>query len=111
MEVRYVTFGYSNSTHLNESNVASPVQGDASFVKGMERICTHTTQTHEENRKAKKQIADRMRTNPQERKGAFHLLEGIFGRKEEASLFLSAAIAYWARRNVAFLRRGDGLQN
>ena len=32
--------------------------------------------THEENRKAKKQIADRMRTNLQERKGAFHLQHG-----------------------------------
>ena len=40
--------------------------------------------TQEKKRKAKKQIADWMRTNLQERRGAFHLLEGIFGRKEEA---------------------------
>ena len=43
--------------------------------------------TQEKKRKAKKQIEDWMRTNLQERKGAFHLLEGI-GRKEEACLRL-----------------------
>ena len=100
MKVLQVTSRYLNSIiPLSESNITSPVQRDACFVKGMERACTH--------RRRRERQRNRLRIG----------CERIYRRGREHSIFLRASVGrrklvcgYWGR-NVAFLKRGDGLGN